>query len=452
MEYKMKIRTLILIFVFFCTIINAGAGVTLGFRGEEAAGVGIYVKDLLTGKVIAENDSRKAMVPASVMKSVTAATALSVLGCDFRYSTPVYLYGKRNDSDRTCWDGNLVIEGSADPTIDSELFDDRACLADEILRGLRAQGIDRINGKIVISESLQQAGCVPQWEIDDVAWAYGAGLFGFNFQDNKFRLYPATGKSVPVQPGLNLTVQRDAEGSGMLRGIFSDYQIVSGRNPNDRRWVLNSSMPDPAEAYKTHLAECLRRASVEITGAECDDEQTRALLCEHLSPANTEILRQMMFESHNMFAEAMLRALEPDGTRDEAIKRLRRLWDERGLSVGCNYMADGSGLARADRLQPVFLANVLEYMAKSADADTYVSLFPKVGQEGTVRNLLRNTALDGKLALKSGSMNGVQCFAGYKLDSAGCPTHVVVVMINSFFCPRAQVREGIEKFLLKTFK
>lgn len=448
----MKIRTLIPIFLFLCTIINAGAEVTLGFRGEEAAGVGIYVKNLRTGEVIAENDSRRAMVPASVMKSVTAATALSVLGRDFRFTTPVYLYGKRNDSDRTCWDGNLVIEGNVDPTIDSELFDDRESLADEILRGLRAQGICRINGKIVISESLQQAGCVPQWEIDDVAWAYGAGLFGFNFQDNKFRLYPATGKSVPVQPGLKLSVRGDADGSGMLRGILSDYQIVSGRNPDDRRWVLNSSMPDPAEAYKTLLAERLRRASVEVTDAESDDEQTRALLCEHLSPVNTEILRQMMFESHNMFAEAMLRALEPDGTRDEAIKRLRRLWDDRGLSVDCNYMADGSGLARADRLQPVFLANVLEYMAKSADADTYVSLFPKAGRDGTVRNLLRNTALEGKLALKSGSMNGVQCFAGYKLDSAGHPTHVVVVMINSFFCPRAQVREGIEKFLLKTFK
>ena len=446
------IRAFITSILFFCTIIYAGAEVTLGFRGEEAAGIGVYVKELGTGNVMAENDSRKAMVPASIMKSVTAATALSVLGGDFRYSTPVYLYGKRNGSDHSCWDGNLVIESSADPTIDSELFDDRASLANEIIRGLRAEGICRINGKIVINEYLQQSGCVPQWEIDDVAWAYGAGLFGFNFQDNKFRLYPATGKAVPPQPGLELSVQSDVDGSDMLRGIFSDYQMVSGRNPKDPKWVLNSSMPDPAEAYKALITERLNQASVEITGAQNDDEQTRVLLCEHVSPVNTDILRQMMFESHNMYAEAMLRALEPDGTRDEAIKRMRRLWDSRGVSVSCNFMADGSGLARANRLQPVFLANVLEYMAKGEYADTYVSLFPKVGKEGTVRNLLRNTALDGKLALKSGSMNAVQCFAGYKLDDSGRPTHVVVVMVNSFFCPRAQVREGIEKFLLKTFK
>ena len=78
------------------------------------------------------------------------------------------------------------------------------------------------------------------------------------------------------------------------------------------------------------------------------------------------------------------------------------------------------------------MADVLTYMAKNSHADTFVSLFPKVGREGTVKNFLKNTALDGKLVLKSGSMNGVHCYAGYKIGTNGKPTHAVVVIVNNF--------------------
>jgi D-alanyl-D-alanine carboxypeptidase/D-alanyl-D-alanine-endopeptidase (penicillin-binding protein 4) len=59
-----------------------------------------------------------------------------------------------------------------------------------------------------------------------------------------------------------------------------------------------------------------------------------------------------------------------------------------------------------------------------------------------------NTRLSGKLVLKTGSMNGVQCYAGYKIDDNGNPTHVVVIMANSFFGTRADLRTAISNLLL----
>ena len=103
-------------------------------------------------------------------------------------------------------------------------------------------------------------------------------------------------------------------------------------------------------------------------------------------------------------------------------------------------------------MTPKFMEQVLTHMAKSSMADTYVSLFPKVGKEGTVRNFLKGTALDGKLVLKSGSMNGVHCYAGYKLGSNGKPTHSVVIIVNNFFCTRDALRKEIQRFLLAVFK
>lgn len=84
-------------------------------------------------------------------------------------------------------------------------------------------------------------------------------------------------------------------------------------------------------------------------------------------------------------------------------------------------------------------------------ADDYVSFFPRAGKDGTLRGFLAKTPLVGSVALKTGSVSAVQCYAGYKLDADGKPTHVIVVLVNGFFCPRKQVREATETLLLDLF-
>ena len=71
--------------------------------------------------------------------------------------------------------------------------------------------------------------------------------------------------------------------------------------------------------------------------------------------------------------------------------------------------------------------------------------------DGTMKNFMAKTPLKGKLALKTGSVNAVQCYAGYLLDENESPSHVVVVMVNGFYCPRAKVRDAISKYLLEQF-
>jgi D-alanyl-D-alanine carboxypeptidase/D-alanyl-D-alanine-endopeptidase (penicillin-binding protein 4) len=90
-------------------------------------------------------------------------------------------------------------------------------------------------------------------------------------------------------------------------------------------------------------------------------------------------------------------------------------------------------------------------MAQSNYCRTYVSYFPRAGIDGTLKNFLKGSNLEGKIALKTGSLSGVQCYAGYKLDSDGTPTHTVVIMANNFFCKRAELRKEIENLLIKKF-
>lgn len=437
---------LVLVFILYIlSVANSSAKVLLGFPGEESALVGIIIKDINSGKIVAENDSRKALLPASVMKSITAATAISLLDPNFRFETEVFLTGEIANG--VC-SGNLVVKSCGDPTIDSELFDSDKRICKEIVESIASIGVTEIQGDIIVEESLGQQGCIPEWEIADVAWEYGAGLFGFNYKDNVFRLWPATKRTKPHVPDLKVTTVRNSS-EDLIRGVFSNNIYAFSPTPDNTKWSVGTTMPSPASVFTYELKKDLSANGITVKGSKVSVSHPHTSVCFHKSPILDQILREMMVHSHNLYAEGMLRALSPNSSRDVAIKKELGLWSSRGLNTRYMKICDGSGLARADRISASFVSDVLVWMATNGYEKRYTAIFPLVGREGTVKNFLKGTRLEGHLALKTGSMNGVQCYAGYKFDETGMPTHVVVVLINSFFCDRPTLRKHIEKFLLE---
>lgn len=436
---------LLILLTICCAFSGLMAKVSLGFPGEEAALVGIIIKDLNSGAIVAENDSRKVLLPASVMKVITAASAISLLNSDFRFETEISLTGDIRDG--VCF-GNLVVKSTGDPTIDSELFKTDMGICNEIASNIISLGINEIKGNILVEESLKDPGCVPEWEIADVAWSYGAGLFGFNYKDNVFKLWPASKRSSPHVPDLRVTTSKDSS-EDIIRGVFSNNILAFSPNPDNTKWSINTTMPSPATVFAHELKNVLSAQGIVICGENTSESYPYTLVCTHRSPLLDQILREMIVHSHNLFAEGMLRAIEPNSSRSAAIRKELGLWSSRGISTKYMKICDGSGLARADRISAVFVADVLEWMAKNGLKNRFTNLFPIVGKEGTVKNFLKGTRLEGHLALKTGSMNAVQCYAGYKLDASGSPTHVVVVLVNGFYCDRPTLRKKIESFLLK---
>ena len=92
-----------------------------------------------------------------------------------------------------------------------------------------------------------------------------------------------------------------------------------------------------------------------------------------------------------------------------------------------------------------------QYMITDPFASDYSSLFPRAGYDGTMRNFLAGTPLEGRVAMKTGSMKGVQSYAGYLFDEDGNPTHILVFMINNFRCSRAALKNDIQRLLLEKF-
>lgn len=368
----------------------------------EASGVpegslAVYIAALDAKKPLAAYNIETPLVPASIMKVVTIATLLEKTGPDWRYRTGVYLTAPVRDG---AVEGDLVVVGSGDPSINSDPEPHSADLVAEIVDALTGKKVQRIEGRIVVDDALMEGPSTPPtWASGDLPHAYGTGSHAFNFRNN------STGKS---------------------------------------------AVKNPASVFESALRAALARAGIEI-GERSLPQGERRLLLEHESAPIDEIMRSCMMRSDNLFAECMLRTYAllrgKNGSTAEGARLETEYWKKKHLPMEGINIVDGSGLSRSDRMTAQFMADVLERMA---DNVVYASFFPLAGQEGTLRKFLAGTPLDSYIALKTGSMNGIQCYAGYKLDDDYAPTHVVVVMANNMK-DRARLRSALQTLLLKIF-
>ena len=443
-------RYFILVFLLLIAVVTAHANI-LDIEDGEATLTGIYIKDLVTDSVLVDHNSAFALTPASITKCVTTATAMSILGPDFHFTTTVELTGERLNRRR--WNGNLVIRASGDPTLESDEFMAYKGFTDSIARALQRLGVDEIAGNIIVADEFKDSGPVPNWECEDIAWPYGAGIYGFNYSGNCVKAYPNRGTTEPATD-MKIDCRVSDNGTDVLRGINSSDLTVwtSEENRRKRAWSINVTVPDPSAMYVKLLTAKLRAAGIKVDCRNVSADSASTVIYRHRSPSAREICLSLMKRSDNLFAEGMFRALVPGGSRSDCMKTEHRFLDTIGLNPKQTTLLDGSGLTRANRFSPAFIGGLLEYMAENPFADDYISFFPLSGKEGTLKRFLAKTPLEGLMALKTGSVRSVQTYAGYKLDADGKPTHVVVVMVNGFFCKRAVLRKQVEKFLLQTFE
>ncbi len=451
---KQSIRCVLSCAVMATACLTAAAAEVLGIKGENHSSIGIYIKDLKADTIVFESDADRGLIPASITKAYTSATAMSMLSENFRFDTRVYLTGSKGENGE--WNGNIIVKASGDPTLESEFFPKNAGFITEIIGALQTKDITKINGDVLlerVDETHDYAeGPLDCWGIDDVCWAYGAGIFDFNWADNYFGIYPATGKTTSPVPGLEYTVWQKPWNKGMdlIRGIYSDSLIIVGKQyATDHKARINTSMPYPFKVFRAKLIERMAAKDIAVTAKKSEAPSGRSLLVSHKSPRLDDILRSLMVRSDNMFAEGMLRVLGTKyGDRYASVATENELWAGRGLEPQYIHLNDGSGLSRGDCLSPRYMGQMLEWMARSNMSKRYVALFPVAGKDGTMKNFMADTPLKGRLAMKTGSMSAVQTYAGYLVDEAGVPTHVVVVMANNFYCTRADLKKAISNFLI----
>ena len=366
--------------------------------GIDPEATSIYIYDLNSGKAIATHNASKPLVPASVMKCVTTASLLDRAGRKWRYETPVYITGNTR---KGVLDGNILVEASADPSVNTRHDPGSDNIIDEIVQALRQEHIDTVRGSIVVDEHRFAGPAInPTWASGDLPNAYGTGTHGFNFEDN-----------------------------------------ASG----------NASVRDPGARFRSRLTDALKANGITVLGRDIPNDTRRRLIGTHRSAEVQDIMRSCMMRSDNQYAEAMLRTFSHlkgrDGSTASGADEEIKLWKHKGAPLKDVRIVDGSGLSRSNRLTADFLGSVL---GKMAHDPWYASFFPLAGQEGTLKRFMCGSRLEGYVALKTGSMNGIQSYAGYKINEDYAPTHVVVVMMNNLK-NRARARTDLQTMLERLF-
>lgn len=446
----------------------------------RGASFSLIVKDVQDGKTVCQYDTDRLQSPASVLKTVTTATALEILGEDYRYPTTLEYDGILENGTLK---GNLYIKGSGDPSLGSSHFaPEQHAFLTTWIAALQKAGIRHITGAVISDESIfDTEGASPKWLREDMGNYYAPGCYGLSIFDNLYKLSLQTGAAGtrPVVKGTEpdlpairfknyLKAAPLASDSAYIIGApLDDVRYLYGVLPANReRYVLKGDIPDPALFVARYLTEQLRRKGIQVDGApscyriEAEEnrwkKRERKTVVTTYSPTLREIVSVCNHVSHNLYADALLKTVglryqphrgEVISSFGRGVRVVKAYWEKKGLDVSPLRMYDGSGLAPVDKVSAGFMSELLVYMAtKSAASDAFIASLPQAGVEGSVRNFLKGTKLQGKARLKSGGITGVRCYAGYIMKDG--KTYAVAVFSNNYSCPMSQMTGALGQLLL----
>lgn len=414
----------------------------------NASKVALYIEDIHSGDVILDCNGELPMTPASITKIITTASFFQRSDINSKFKTEVLISGNKVDS---VLNGNIYIDCYGDPTLCSNHFPKSYSLVDSISSLLSTEGIKRINGNIIVSSASKIDESVPRgWKSNDLTSGYGALYRCINFEGNRLNLKIKKNGEVattPFTPELKVNIHNCR--SNQVDISFTgnkELKVEKGKHATYNDVISN---PLPESSLKQWLIEKLTSTGLGINNENISTKKRKKIYTHH-SDSIINIIKSMMHRSDNLYAESILQRAFPNKTRQEAVASEISMWTNLGVNTTDVVINDGCGLSRENKVTAYFMADLLAWMYNNDENfESFLQMFPVSGISGTVRSFLKDTPLQGRLRLKTGSLNGVQCYAGYAVDKNDEPTHLVVVMINGFNCSRASVREKISNLLLE---
>lgn len=449
----------------------------------RGASFSLVVKDVQEGRTVYSYDTDRLQSPASVLKTVATATALEILGEDYRYPTTLEYDGILENG---TLEGNLYIKGSGDPSLGSSHFaPGQNKFLSTWIAALQKAGIKHITGSVISDESIfDTEGVSIKWLREDMGNYYAPGSYGISIFDNMYKLSLQTGAAGtrPVLKGTEPDIPFirfknylkaapvSSDSAYIIGALLDDVRYLYGVLPANREaYVLKGDIPDPALYLARYLTDQLQQKGIRVDGSpscyriEVEENRwkkgERKEIVTTYSPTLREIASICNHVSHNLYADALVKTvgLQYKPRRNEMISSFGRgvqvvkeYWEKKGLDVFPLRMNDGSGLAPADKVSAGFMGELLVYMAtESAVSDAFIASLPQAGIEGSVRNFLKGSKLQGKARLKSGGITGVRSYAGYITKDG--KTYAVAVFSNNYSCPMSRMTRALEKLLLQLF-
>ncbi|WP_295822702.1 D-alanyl-D-alanine carboxypeptidase [uncultured Deinococcus sp.] len=416
--------------------------VRAALRGlPQGVRTGLHVIDLTTGHVLDELDPDTALIPASLMKVVTAAGVLTDRGgAGGWWSTELTVPAAQVGQARVT---TLTLRGSGDPTLEATHgpYSLRALAVQARAHGLRSVARVRLEDQTLEGQAWADGPLgVPMPALTLAGWQGDLPTDAASARQRLGRALIAELRRAGVSVGSEVVESAPVEASATVP------VAVPGDGAGD-----TSSPPEP-------LA---RRPEQGIASVR--------------SGSPTAVLAATLRPSDNLLAEALLATLArrpaAPGRHADALTRLRATLRRMHVDLSGVSLHDGSGLDRRNRLTPRAVTTLLQTLydvpypapgtaAQPADVyrtrrNAFAELLPQAGtgetvprhdgRGGTLALRLRGSGLD--VRAKTGTLPGVSALAGYVTGHSGHTLAFAVIMNGPPSSPILTLRAVQDEFV-----
>ncbi len=316
------------------------------------------------------------MIPASITKVITSATAFYTLGANYEFKTVIYT-DDNNISDGVI-NGNLYIKGYGDPDLSS--YD-----IVQIAKTISAKNIKNITGNIIYDDTYldNEYYGLANYYNSDTKIAYWPYVCALSLDKNK-------GSSNPAYSAAKLLAEQLSVQNVKLEGI-----VVAGVTPS---------------------------VSKEIT---------------YVSRSMIDVLYNMNKVSDNQSAITVFKVIganykTPPGNLKNGSYAVIDFLSSIGISRSNYEILEGSGLTRYNFVTSDLFVQLLKYMYDDAkNFDAFYSTLPIGGVDGTLKDRMLGTEAEKNVHAKTGTINGVSTLSGYAISRDNEPI-IFYIAMNGF--------------------
>ena len=410
------------------------------------AKISAIVMEADSGKTLYARDDKTPLNAASNVKIVTTASALSLLGPEYRWRTTVAIVGPTSGPPLPAGGevgGDLYLRGSGDPTLSTEDLN-------AVVGELAALGLHKVRGALVVDDSLFAGGYVPpayDQKNDSTASRTASSAASLDGNVVGVTVIPGPSAGAPARivvdpPSPYFTIAGrvvtaasgpaapavDTKEDGQHTRVNVAGRIRLGADPR----TIYRRVANPSLFLGQTFRQMLERRGITVSGSVhvgAAPAQGLRVLATHDSAPLAVVVQDLNKRSNNFAAEQLLRTMGAEiggrpGSWDKGLKAVARYLTGVGIKAGTYQMTNGSGLYDSNRFSAAQIAAILR--AASHDfriSAEFLASLAIAGTDGTIAHRMGATLAERYVRAKTGTLANVSCLSGF----AGSPGHLPLV-------------------------